>query len=166
MALTLVLSVGLDPELLGTRKLVLQSAGYTVVAAFSAQGAVDRLRAGDFDLVLLCQSIPTNEKDRLALWIRASGSRIPVISISGIPCQRDAFADATVVGDPNALLMAIGEVLINAATPAVGTSGSCKKDAGVLPQREVAAAPGKRPPKPSAANGRQTKTTKDLAHAG
>ena len=37
MALTLVLSVGLDPELLDTRNLVLQSAGYTVVAAFSPE---------------------------------------------------------------------------------------------------------------------------------
>lgn len=166
MALTLVLSVGLDPELLGTRNLVLQSAGYTVVAAFSAHEAVDRLRAGDFDLVLLCQSIPTSEKDRLALWIRASGSRIPIISISGILCQRDAFANATVVNDPNVLLMAIREVLINAATPAVRTLAPCKRDAGVLAQKEVPDAPGKRPPKPSAANGQQTNATKDLAHAG
>ena len=83
MALTLVLSVGLDTELLSTRNFVLHSAGYIVIAAFSPKEAVDRLRDGDFDLVLLCQSIPTKEKDHLALWIRASGSRIPVISISG-----------------------------------------------------------------------------------
>ena len=93
MALTLVLSVGLDPELLITRNLVLQSAGYTVVAAFSPREAVDRLREGDFDLVLLCQSIPTEEKDHLALWIRrATGSCcIPVRSVSGILYERDAI---------------------------------------------------------------------------
>ena len=45
------------------------------------------------------------------------------------------FADATVVGDPNALLTALREVLISAAIPAVGTSASLQqKDAGVLPQ--------------------------------
>lgn len=166
MALTLVLSVSLDPELLDTRNLVLQSAGYTVVAAFSPREAVDRLREGDFDLVLLCQSIPTKDKDHLVLWLRASGSRIPVISISGFLYQRDAFADATVVSDPNVLLMAIREVLIIAAAPAVRTPASCEKGAGVLPQKEMPAAPGKKPPKPSAANGQRTKTTKDLAHAG
>lgn len=157
MALTLVLSVGLDPELLITRNLVLQSAGYTVVAAFSPREAVDRLREGDFDLVLLCQSIPTKDKDHLVLWLRAFGSRIPVISISGFLYQRDAFADATVVSDPNVLLMAIREVLIIAAAPAVRTPASCEKGAGVLPQKEMPAAPGKKPPKPSAANGQRTK---------
>ena len=127
MALTIVLSVGLDASLLETRNLVLQSAGLSVVAAFSPKEAVDRLREGDFDLVLLCQSIPTKEKDRLALWIRASGSRVPVISISGILWERDSFANATVVSDPNALLTAITEVLINAATPAVRALAPSKR---------------------------------------
>jgi DNA-binding response OmpR family regulator len=74
MALTLVLSVGFDSQLLATRNLVLQSAGYTVVRAFSLKAAADCFQTLDFDLVLLCQSIPTKEKDRLVSWIRVSGS--------------------------------------------------------------------------------------------
>lgn len=152
MALTDILSVGLDPELLGTRNLVLQSAGYTVVSANSIKEALDRFRAGDFDLVLLCQSIPRNERDRLSLWIRASGSRTPVVSISGKLCERDGFANATVPSDPAALLWGIRKVLINTAMHAART---------VTPRdrQGVAATQGKKQPIPSVGNEQQAENT-------
>jgi CheY-like chemotaxis protein len=141
MALTLVLSVGLDPEILGTRNIVLQSAGYTVVRAFSLKAAVDCFQALDFDLVLLCQSIPAKEKERLTSWIRASGSRIPVVSIAEYLSQQDAFADATVESDPKLLLMGIRQALVKAGIPAGWTAAfSHKNDAAVLPPRGFAAA--------------------------
>lgn len=122
MALTLVLSIGLDAELLSTRNLVLRSAGYTVVAAISLKEAIDRFQDGDFDLVLLCHSVPTKEKDRLTCWIRASGSHVPVVSVSGSPCQRDTFTDATVESDPNSLLEGMRKALIKAEMPAARVS--------------------------------------------
>lgn len=122
MALTLVLSIGLDVELLSTRNLVLQSAGYLVVSAYSLREAVDRFQDGDFDLVLLCQSIPTKEKDRLTSWIRASGSRVPLLSVSTSPCQRDTFTDATIESDPNSLLEGMKEALLKAGMPATWAS--------------------------------------------
>jgi CheY-like chemotaxis protein len=144
MALTLVLSVGLDPEILGTRNIVLQSAGYTVVRAFSLKAAVDCFQALDFDLILLCQSIPTKEKDRLTSWIRASGSRVPVVSVAENLCQQDAFADATVESDPKVLLMGIRQALVKAGIPAGWTAAfSHKKDAVVSSPRGFAAAQGK-----------------------
>jgi CheY-like chemotaxis protein len=63
MPLTIVLSVGFDPALLMTRVLVLQSAGYLVEQASSVTKAIDLFQAGDFDLVLLCHSVP--RKDRV-----------------------------------------------------------------------------------------------------
>jgi hypothetical protein len=65
MALTLILSIGQDAELLSIRNFVLQSAGYFVVPAYSLKEAADHFAGGDFDLVLLCQSIPIKDKDRL-----------------------------------------------------------------------------------------------------
>ena len=62
MSLTIVLSIGFDPSLLETRSLVLQSAGYMVESASSLKEAVNRFQSGDFDLVLLCRSVP--RKDR------------------------------------------------------------------------------------------------------
>ena len=143
MALTLVLSVGFDPELLSTRNLVLQSAGYTVIRALSLKAAVDCLQTLDFDLVLLCQSIPTRQKDRLTSWIRASGSRIPVVSVSDQlfreVFREDAFAGLTVGTDPDALLSGLKEALNNLEIPAAPTAASAD-------QQELApAATGKLP---------------------
>lgn len=149
MALTLVLSIGLDVELLSTRNLVLQSAGYLVVPAYSLKEAVDRFQDGDFDLVLLCQSIPTKEKDRLTCWIRASGSRVPVLSVSASPCQRDAFTDATIESDPNSLLEGMKEALLKAGMSA--TRASTFRDKHLL-----ASTQGKKAPETQADYERQT----------
>lgn len=160
---TLVLSIGLDAELLSTRNLVLQSAGYIVVPALSLKEALGRLLGGDLDLVLLCQSIPTKDKDRLTSWIRASGSRIPVVSVSGYPGQRDAFADATVEGNPHAVLVGLREALVKAAIPKARTATFDER-------REAAVTDGKKLPQSTGGDEEQTKTTKErsfrLKHAG
>jgi len=154
MALTLVLSVGLDSELLRTRNLVLQSAGYTVVRAFSIKAAMDCYRTLDFALVLLCQSIPTKEKVRLTSWIRASGSRIPVISVSEEPFQEDDFAGVTVVSKPDALLFNLRKALNNLAMPVARTSTSRDKQV-------AAAAPRNKPPGSSDGYERQARTAEE-----
>lgn len=150
----LVLSIGVDVPLLNARNFVLQSAGYSVVPARSLKEAVDHFRSGDFDLVLLCHSIPAKEKEHLTCWIRASGSRIPVVSVSGIFGQEDAFANATVVSDPKALLLGIREALVKAANPASATARS-------LNGEQVAAGQRKRPPRPSAGAEEQPRTKED-----
>jgi CheY-like chemotaxis protein len=116
MSLTIVLSIGFDPSLLEIRSLVLQSAGYMVESASSLKEAVNRFQSGDFDLVLLCRSVPRRDRDHL---IRASGSRIPIVSIAGNLGERDAFANATLEDGPNNLLAGIRDVLVKAEkTPA------------------------------------------------
>jgi CheY-like chemotaxis protein len=77
MSLTLALSVGLDSLVIAARIELLLSEGYIVVSAFSLKEAVDRFLTGDFDLVLLDNSLPAKDRDRLTCLIRASGSRIP-----------------------------------------------------------------------------------------
>jgi DNA-binding response OmpR family regulator len=115
MPLILVLSVGLDSSLLEARNKILRSAGFIVESALSVKEAFARFLAGDFDLVTLCHSIPKKESDRLICLIRASGSRAPIVSISGNPSQLDAFANATLEADPDKLLIDIKEVLEKAA---------------------------------------------------
>jgi DNA-binding response OmpR family regulator len=73
MSLGIALAVSLDPSLLRTRSQVLQSAGYIVVSASSVKEAVDYFQAGDFDLVILCHSLPAKDRERLTSLIRASG---------------------------------------------------------------------------------------------
>lgn len=74
---TLVLAVGRDSVLLETRSQVLQAAGYTVIPERSLKKAVARFREGDFDLVLLCHSIPAQDRERLTLLLREHTSRTP-----------------------------------------------------------------------------------------
>ena len=57
MQIAVVLAVGFDSSLMRTRSLVLQSAGHRRVSII-AQGGVARFQTGDFDLILLCHSIP------------------------------------------------------------------------------------------------------------
>ena len=83
MSQTLVLSIGFDLALLDIRNQVLQSAGYIVVSAMSAEEAIHLFRDGDFDLVILCHSLPREHCERLTHFIRNSGSRIPVACVSG-----------------------------------------------------------------------------------
>lgn len=163
MAVTLILSIGLDPDLMVTRSLVLQSAGYLVVSAYSIKEAVGRFQEGDFDLVLLCQSISTIDHDRLTAWIRASGSRIPIVSVSPRLYQDDAFAGVTIGSEPAALLRGIREALINATIPEVRTTMSAHKP-------ETTELPPKKPSIPSTGDRPQmeiaTGQLVPLAHTG
>ena len=154
MALTAVLSVGLDPDLLKTRNLVLHSAGYTVVSACSIKEAAHRFQAGDFDLVLLCQSLPPKDRDGLTWWMRASRPGIPVVTIAGNLCSGDVVAGVTVGSEPSALLWGIRELLINAKHRAARKSTP-------LDKLEVDLAPMKKPPRPGAGYGRQTRAAKE-----
>jgi DNA-binding response OmpR family regulator len=115
MPVTLVLLVGLDASLLETRNVVLHSAGYFVVSAFSVGEAVKHFLNGDFDLVLLDNSLPKRDRDRLTCLIRASGSHTPVVSIASEDSDNNPFANATIQSDPHRLMIGVRNVLIEAA---------------------------------------------------
>ncbi len=115
MPVTVVLAVGLDAWQLTAQTSALSSAGYVVRSAMSIREAIGNFRAGDFDLVLLGESISTEDKERLTFLIRSSGSRTPVLCIAKCPGDRDPFADATLMGDASALLEGMRAALANAA---------------------------------------------------
>jgi CheY-like chemotaxis protein len=115
MMLGMVLAVGFDPSLMTARILVLQSAGYVVVRASSPEETIDQFRSGDFDLVLLCHSVPTADRERLTRLIRASGSSTPIVSIAGSLGECDAFAHATLEDGPNKFVAGIRDALVRAA---------------------------------------------------
>jgi CheY-like chemotaxis protein len=114
MQIAVILTVGFDLSLMRTRSLVLQSAGYIVESASSLKEAVDLFLAGDFDLVLLCNSIPTKDRDHLTCLIRATGSLTPVVSIARNLGECAAFVNATFEDGPNKFLAGIGEELSKA----------------------------------------------------
>jgi len=87
----------------------------------SVKEAVDIFLTGDFDLVLLDNSLPAKDRDRLTCLIRASGSRIPVVSVAPEYSHADSFADAMLESDPNKLLMGIRRVLHKTARMSADT---------------------------------------------
>ena len=115
MPLTVVLAVCLDSTALAIRDSVWRSFGYTVTTTGSIREAIERFKAGDFDMVLLGHSIPAESRERLTFLIRASGSQVPVASICKSFGDRDSFADATVGSEPSELLLGMGELVAKSA---------------------------------------------------
>ena len=110
MAHSFILAVSHDPMILETRTSVMQSAGYHVEAVQSVSKAFDRFRNEQFDLVVLCHSIPPRERDQLTVAIRASGARTPVLTVSPFS-DIQGFADAVVESSPKKLLEGIKAAL-------------------------------------------------------
>jgi DNA-binding response OmpR family regulator len=105
------LAVGRDPLLLQTRSQVLRSAGYTVVTALSLDQSLKEFRGGDFDLVILCHSIPQPERELFTNAVHSHSPKTPVIVISATLSSMDRFADAMVENEPAVLLQEIPRVL-------------------------------------------------------
>lgn len=107
MPITVVLAVGLDSTQLEMHHSVWKSSGFFLIAASTVQDAIHHFKSGDFDLVLLGASLPFDKKERLSYLIRASGSKVPVVSIGDPSSDPDSYADATLRSDPGTLLTGI-----------------------------------------------------------
>lgn len=111
MTTIVVLAVCLDPLLPGAQELVWRSAGYFFIPAGSIKEAINHFKGGDFDLVLLGQTIPAESRERLTFLIRSTGSSVPVVCIASSSGDHDSFADATFKQETGALLTGMGELL-------------------------------------------------------
>lgn len=111
MPRVVVLAVGYDPLLLDTRSRVLQNAGYTVVSARSLRQALTQFHEGDFDLVVLCHSIPEEDRRQFACLIREHSSCTPIVFVSSGLGQYDRTADLTTENNPDDFISALREIL-------------------------------------------------------
>ena len=89
------LSVGRDPLLLQTRGQVLRKDGYTVASTASSDQALQQFVAGDFDMVILCHSIPAQERERLADAIHRHSPNTPVVVVAAGFSGKDPAVHAT-----------------------------------------------------------------------
>ena len=78
----LILSAGRDPDLLRTHNHALAAQGYSVSAASDSVEIVDKLLNGDFDLVLLCHTIPEDDRLRVAHIVASYTPSTPVVLAS------------------------------------------------------------------------------------
>lgn len=124
----LILSVGHDLTLLDTRSQVLRAVGHAVVKTTSIKEAAEHLQTGDFDLVVLCHSVPANLREKFIHSIRTQGSRVPVIFVSKSFLSKDPLADATVESTPGELLAGIEAVLQQQAQGRQSSKGAAPLD--------------------------------------
>jgi CheY-like chemotaxis protein len=107
----IILAVGKDSVLLETRSRVLRSDGYTVICTLSLQQALALFIAGDFDLVVLCHSIPTRQRETLAHAFHDHSPSTPVVLVSAGPTFNDSCVDATIESEPKQLLQELPKYL-------------------------------------------------------
>lgn len=66
-----ILSISYDEALLQTRELLLKEEGYYVESAFGLSAAVKACQQGNFDLVVICHSIPVEDKQEIVKQLNA-----------------------------------------------------------------------------------------------
>jgi CheY-like chemotaxis protein len=104
----LILSAGRDPVLLKKRNSVLTANGYQIAAASDCYEVVEKLLNGNFDLVLLCNSMPEEDRRRLARIIGLYTPSTPVVLISEGPNEEQAqLGGRTVQCSPEQLLQVV-----------------------------------------------------------
>jgi len=106
------LSVGRDLRLLPLRNQILRSAGYAVHSQTDSRYAVRMFIDGDFDLVVLCHSIPVKERNAIIAAIKAEKPTTLVIVIKAYE-DDPGIADGSVhsLDGAKALLECIEELL-------------------------------------------------------
>jgi len=115
MSTCVVLAVGLDSWMLTSHVGAWRSAGFYFISAASTGEAMDQLREGDFDLVLVGDSIPLEGKKRLVSEVRSFGSRIPVAWVGSSLVDLDALADAADGNERDRMLQGVKEILASRA---------------------------------------------------
>jgi DNA-binding response OmpR family regulator len=109
----LLLSVGNDPELMKVRSLVLLQAGYALREARNGQEAVKIFADGDFDLVIICHTVPEEARIRLIKTVRLESPSAKIIVIRKDGELSARMADETVhsLDGPEALLQTVKQSL-------------------------------------------------------
>jgi CheY-like chemotaxis protein len=107
----LLLSAGRDPSLLKERNAKLLAAGFKVASATDSYEVVEKLLNGDFDLVLLCNSMAEQDRERLARIITTYTPSTPVVFISSAQEAERDLGDGPVRCCPEQLLATVTDSL-------------------------------------------------------
>lgn len=111
-----MLAVGSQSELLATRNVVLRESGFSIHSRKPSQ-ALTLFREEDFDVVLLCHTIPVKDAERLIRLLKEEQPHTPVVVMSN--GHRASGADATIdsLDSPEELLRQMVEVMAAASAP-------------------------------------------------
>lgn len=111
MPRALILNVGYDPILLALRSAAMREAGHLVTPACSLREADRSFWQGDFDLVVLCHTIPIVDREQWIAWIRDKGSLAPIVICTSEPLGPHRFSNVALEADPKKLVFRIDSLL-------------------------------------------------------
>lgn len=116
-----ILSVELDPILLSTRTLLLQSAGYSVCAVASCQQALAELGAQFFDVLIISHTVPDSDQQILLEAAKKVRPLMPVLLLeSSIGSQSEQLGPGIRSVDshqPDKVLDTVGEMMVAKHAP-------------------------------------------------
>ncbi len=108
-----ILSISRDAMLLASRNAVLRTAGYTIETAMRDDQAVERMRAGGIDAIVLGDSIEFVERNRLARDLKQIAPNVPILVIktTGEDPPQEAAASMDSLDGPEVLLQKLRQIL-------------------------------------------------------
>jgi DNA-binding response OmpR family regulator len=115
MSLTVILAVGLDEWQLAMQSSAWRGAGYIPITARSVRDAIELFRSGDFDLVMLGDSLSVDDEERLTRLIRATGAKTPILRIGNFSGDRTSYAVPTLQSDLSSVFAGIEDLMMRSA---------------------------------------------------
>src|SRR5215510_7445976 len=110
-----IISFGYDPNLMSSRTLLLQHAGFTVEEAYSPAEVLGLVRNDSVDLVVVCHTVPLKEEEQLIAALRDVRQLLPVICIAASEYEvgKDVRTDCVnVQNSPIPLINAVRSIMI------------------------------------------------------
>lgn len=117
-----ILYAGRDHGLMQSRRVLLEQEGYVVNVCDNTEEFVARFLDGDYDLVLLCNSLRDAERERLTSLVHRFSRRTPVLLVSNLPGGGKGVDDVC-SGEPQTVLDTISRLLPPAARRAPAKAG-------------------------------------------
>jgi DNA-binding NtrC family response regulator len=102
----IILSAGRDYDLLRLRNEVLKTRDYTVVAATTTAEVISKFHEGDFDIVLLCHTIPLEDQKAISDAVHVRNPSTPVLAVSHSG-ETSPYSDLLVENNPEAILRSV-----------------------------------------------------------
>lgn len=106
-----ILYAGRDHGLVRSRRMVLQQAGYVVDLCDNSEDCVRKFLEGDYDLVMLCNSLRDGERERLYSLVHRFSARTPILRICSMPEDLRQTPAHACTGEPQVILDAVAAAL-------------------------------------------------------
>lgn len=111
MSATRVVAFGYDHLLVGLRSRVLRMSGYEVEEIFTLAEASNSAQSDLIDALIICHTVPSEEKERLVRTIRSTRKLMPILCIRAHHDDLIPNDCASVENSPVAILDTMREVM-------------------------------------------------------